>query len=112
MKIVLALSLPALMLCTAPHSLWAQPPVVPDWAQPGSATHVQLAPPPDSGRAGGVSLAAGITYPDPNGYSDRKAVLVIRQDLDDWPSGAAAALAASWPSASIPLCSPPCDKVH
>jgi hypothetical protein len=30
-----------------------------------------------------VSLAADITFPDPNGYGDRKAVLVIRQDLDD-----------------------------
>ena len=33
--------------------------------------------------SGDVSLAADIAYPDPNGYGDRKAVLVIRQDLDD-----------------------------
>lgn len=33
--------------------------------------------------SGDVSLAANITYPDPNGYGDRKAVLVIRQSLDD-----------------------------
>ncbi len=33
--------------------------------------------------SGDVSLAADITYPDPNGYGDRKAVLIIRQDLDD-----------------------------
>jgi hypothetical protein len=33
--------------------------------------------------SGDVSLAAGIAYPDPNGYGDRKAVLVIRQDLED-----------------------------
>ncbi len=33
--------------------------------------------------AGDVSLAADIAYPDPNGYGDRKAVLVIRQDLAD-----------------------------
>jgi hypothetical protein len=33
--------------------------------------------------SGDVSLAAEITYPDPNGYGDRKAVLVIRQDLND-----------------------------
>jgi hypothetical protein len=33
--------------------------------------------------SGDVSLAAGITFPDPNGYGDRKAVLVIRQDLED-----------------------------
>ncbi len=32
---------------------------------------------------GDVSLAADIAYPDPNGYGDRKAVLVIRQSLDD-----------------------------
>ncbi len=33
--------------------------------------------------SGDVSLAADINYPDPNGYGDRKAVLVIRQDLED-----------------------------
>lgn len=33
--------------------------------------------------SGDVSLAADPTFPDPKGYSDRKAVLVIRQDLDD-----------------------------
>ena len=33
--------------------------------------------------SGDVSLAADIAYPDPNGYGDRKAVLMIRQDLDD-----------------------------
>ncbi len=32
---------------------------------------------------GDVSLAADIAFPDPNGYGDRKAVLVIRQDLAD-----------------------------
>jgi len=32
---------------------------------------------------GDVSLAADVAFPDPNGYGDRKAVLVIRQDLDD-----------------------------
>jgi hypothetical protein len=32
---------------------------------------------------GNVSLAADIAFPDPGGYGDRKAVLVIRQDLDD-----------------------------
>src|ERR1035441_7597300 len=34
-----------------------------------------------SGR--GVSLAADVAFPDPKGYGDRKAVLVIRQNLDD-----------------------------
>ncbi|HWA86257.1 MAG TPA: hypothetical protein VG710_08555 [Opitutus sp.] len=33
--------------------------------------------------SGDVSLAADITFPNPGGYDDRKAVLVIRQDLDD-----------------------------
>jgi hypothetical protein len=32
---------------------------------------------------GDVSLAADVAFPDPEGYGDRKAVLVIRQDLDD-----------------------------
>ena len=143
-------SLLVLMLCTAPHLLRAQAPgapaipapAVPDWAQPGSATHVQVAPPKDFHRpsknfdtpigvfqgqsdigsavvagsdsydagtkqytvnsagyniwysrdefrylwkkmSGDVSLAADVTFPDPRGYSDRKAVLVIRQNLDD-----------------------------
>ncbi|HWA86258.1 MAG TPA: hypothetical protein VG710_08560 [Opitutus sp.] len=117
-------------------------PVAPEWAQPGSATHQQVAPPADfhrpsqtmmepigvfegqsdvggalvpgssacdrdTGRytinsagynvwytrdefrylwkkmSGDVSLAADISFPDPNGYGDRKAVLVIRQDLED-----------------------------
>jgi hypothetical protein len=131
--------------------LHAQTPVVPDWAQPGSATHTQVAPPADfhrpsrnfdtpigvfdgqsdiggalvpgsasydaaTGRytvnsagynvwytrdefrylwkkmSGDVSLAADILYPDPNGYGDRKAVLVIRQDLEDDSKEAIAAL--------------------
>jgi len=33
--------------------------------------------------SGDVSLAADIAYPDPAGYGDRKAVLMIRQDLED-----------------------------
>ncbi len=119
-----------------------QAPVAPAWAQPGSATHAQVAPPPDFHRpsrnfdtpigifdgqsdvgaalvpgsasydaatgqytihsagyniwytrdefrylwkrmSGDVSLAADIDFPDPNGYGDRKAVLMIRQSLDD-----------------------------
>jgi hypothetical protein len=142
MKLACRPSLLALMLCTATHPLRAQTPAAPAWAQPGSATHVQVAPPPDFHRSsknfdtpigifdgqsdigsallpgsasydagtrqyainsagynvwytrdefrylwkkmsGDVSLAADIAYPDPNGYGDRKAVLVIRQDLDD-----------------------------
>lgn len=125
-------------------------PVVPDWAQPGSATHKQVPPPADFHRAGrdidtplgifegqsdiggavvpgsasydaatkqytirsagyniwytrdefrflwkrmsgDVSLAADVSFPDPKGYSDRKAVLVIRQDLDDGAKEAVAA---------------------
>jgi hypothetical protein len=115
---------------------------VPDWAQPGSPTHVQVPPPPDFHRAstnfdkpigifegqsdigsavvpgsatfdsatgqytihsagyniwytrdefrflwkkmsGDVSLAADVSFPDTKGYGDRKAVLMIRQNLDD-----------------------------
>jgi hypothetical protein len=33
--------------------------------------------------SGDVSLAADMRFPDPTGYDDRKAVLVIRQSLDD-----------------------------
>jgi hypothetical protein len=33
--------------------------------------------------SGDVSLAASATFPDPNGFSDRYAALVIRQTLDD-----------------------------
>ena len=115
---------------------------VPAWAQPGSATHTQTAPPPDFHQpsknfdtpigifegqsdigspaipgsasydagtkqytvnsagynvwytrdefrflwkkmSGDISLAADISFPDPNGYGDRKAVLIIRQNLED-----------------------------
>jgi hypothetical protein len=117
-------------------------PPVPDWAQPGSATHKQVPPPAgfhrptttvntpigifegqsDVGSAvvpgsasydpamkaytihsagyniwytrdefrflwkkmsGDVYLAADATFPDPNGYNDRKVVLILRQSLDD-----------------------------
>ena len=33
--------------------------------------------------SGDVSLAADVTFPNPKGFNDRKAVLVIRQDLND-----------------------------
>ena len=33
--------------------------------------------------SGDTSLAADVTFPNPDGYGDRKAVLVIRQNLDD-----------------------------
>lgn len=127
------------------------PPTAPAWAQPGSATHTQVAPPADFHRptktfattigifdgqsdvggpllpgsasydpntksytitsagynvwytrdefrylwkrmSGDVSLAADIVFPDPTGYGDRKAVLVIRQDLDDDAKEAVVAL--------------------
>lgn len=42
--------------------------------------------------AGDVSLAADVTFPDANGYFDRKAVFVIRQDLDDGAKEIMAAL--------------------
>lgn len=138
-----------LVLWAAPLTVRAQvgsqsPPAQkpPDWAYPGSASHTQVAPPPDFHRAtktfntpiglfesqsdvgsavvpgsasydpatwqytinsagyniwytrdefrflwkktsGDISLAADITFPDAAGYGDRKAVLMIRQDLDD-----------------------------
>jgi hypothetical protein len=156
MKLACRSSLLALMLWTTLHLLRAQAPTAstsstsgaPAWAQPGSAGHVQVAPPADFHRpsknfdtpigvfqgqsdigsalvpgsasydastkqytinsagynvwytrdefrylwnkmSGDVSLAADITYPDANGFGDRKAVLIIRQDLDDDPAGTA-----------------------
>jgi len=148
MKLACRTSLAAVMLCAAPNLFAARAadvsatPVAPDWAEPGSATHVQVAPPPDFHRpstnfdapigifqgqsdigsalvpgsasydadtkqytinsagynvwyardefrylwkkmSGDVSFAADITYPNPNGYGDRKAFLIVRQDLDD-----------------------------
>jgi hypothetical protein len=133
--------MPLLLLC----SLGAQTtsaPAVPDWAQPGSPTHVQVPPPADFHRAsrnidqpiglfqgqsdiggalvpgsgsydpgtgqytvqsagyniwysrdefrflwkklsGDVSLAADAAFPNPTGFSDRKVVLIIRQNLED-----------------------------
>ncbi|HEX4067631.1 MAG TPA: biopolymer transporter Tol [Acidobacteriaceae bacterium] len=137
-------------LCVRAQNLPGAP-QVPDWALPGSATHKQVAPPPDFHRpstnfetpigvftgqsdigsalapgsasfdpatgqytihsagyniwytrdefrylwkkmSGDVSLAADISFPDPNGYGDRKAVLVIRQNLDDDSKEAVVAL--------------------
>jgi hypothetical protein len=139
--------LPVFLLFVLVKMLYAQtqqtaPVAAPAWAQPGSATHTQVAPPPDFHRpsknfdkpigifdgqsdigsalvpgstsfdasssqytinsagynvwytrdefrflwkkmSGDISLAADIKFPDPNGYGDRKAVLIIRQDLDD-----------------------------
>ncbi|MGA2046601.1 MAG: biopolymer transporter Tol [Terracidiphilus sp.] len=143
----LAAFLSALTVCAAPCLFLGQapatpPPASPAWAQPGSATHTQVAPPVDFHRpsknfdspigifdgqsdigsaivpgsasfdastgqytinsagynvwymrdefrylwkkvSGDVSLAADIAFPDPNGYGDRKAVLIIRQNLED-----------------------------
>src|SRR5580692_8571576 len=140
-----------LWLLALAQALRAQAPSAPVWAEPGSATHVQVAPPAtfhrptrnyavsigifdgqsDIGSAllpgsasydagtqqytinsagynvwytrdefrylwkkmsGDVSLAADIRFPDPNGYGDRKAMLVIRQDLEDDSKEAIAAL--------------------
>src|SRR5580704_14481015 len=160
MKLTCRPSLLVLTLCAAPHLLPAQAPttapatpapVVPAWAQPGSPTHTQVAPPPDFHRpsrnfdtpigifdgqsdigsplvpgsasydaasgqytinsagynvwytrdefrylwkkmSGDVSLAADITFPDAKGFGDRKAVLIIRQDLEDDSKEAIAAL--------------------
>jgi hypothetical protein len=142
MKRTLLPSIVALSLCAAPTLLCTMAPPVPDWAQPGSATHKQVPPPADFHRAsvnfdmpigvfdgqsdvggavvsgsatfatgpaaytinsagyniwytrdefrylwkrmsGDVSLAADIRFPNPEGYGDRKAVLIFRQTLDD-----------------------------
>jgi hypothetical protein len=103
------ISMVVLMLCAAPHLLDAQAPAVPDWAQPGSPTHVPGSASYDPATkqytissagyniwysrdefrflwkkmSGDVSLAADVTFPDPKGYGDRKVVLVIRQNLED-----------------------------
>jgi len=142
LRTVCRLLLIVLLLGNVWCRLNAQNPDVPAWAYPGSATHVQVAPPPDFHRpsrnfetpigifqgqsdigsavvpgnatydaatrqytiqsagynvwytrdefrylwkkmSGDASLAADISFPDPNGYDDRKAVLVIRQNLED-----------------------------
>jgi hypothetical protein len=143
---ILAVSLlvvgPQLAKAQTPAVPTSPKPATPEWAQPGSANHTQVAPPPDFHRpstnfaspigifegqsdigsaiipgsasfdpgtgqytihsagynvwytrdefrylwkklSGDVSLAADIAFPDPTGYGDRKAVLVIRQDLED-----------------------------
>lgn len=144
----------SLFCCIVPMSSGQStttPPQAPEWAQPGSATHTQVAPPPDFHRvsrnfetqigifhgqsdigaalvpgsasydpatgqytihsagyniwytrdefrflwkkmSGDLSLAADISFPDPKGYGDRKAVLVVRQDLDDDSKEAVVAL--------------------
>ncbi len=151
MKPTCRILLLSLILCSTPNLLRAQTTNVPAWAQPGSATHVQVAPPVDFHRpsrnfsvplglfegqsdigsavvpgsasydantkqytinsagyniwymrdefrflwkkmSGDVSLAADITFPDAAGYGDRKAVLIIRQDLDDGSKEAFVAL--------------------
>ncbi len=146
-------SLLILLILSAPAWLRGQAtpaPRVPDWAQPGSATHTQVAPPADFHRpsvsldvpagvfmgqsdiggplvpgsasydaatrqytihsagyniwysrdefrylwskaTGDLSLAADVSFPDKNGYNDRKAVLVIRQSLEDDASEAVVA---------------------
>ena len=132
----------SLLLAATPLLLPAQTPEAPAWAEPGSATHVQVPPPAgfhrparnlaapmglfegqsdiggalvpggaayDAGTgtytitsagyniwytrdefrflwrrlSGDVSIAADVSFPNAKGYGDRKAVLVIRQDLDD-----------------------------
>ena len=130
------------MLCAMTYQLPGQSTAVPDWAQPGSPTHVQVPPPADFHRpsknfdvpigifqgqsdigsavvpgsaqydpgtkqytiisagyniwysrdesrylwkkmSGDVSLAADASFPNTQGYGDRKVVLVIRQSLED-----------------------------
>jgi len=145
-----ACAMPVLRAQT-PAAQDASPQTAPAWAQPGSATHVQVAPPADFHRpsrnfdtpigvfegqsdigaalvpgsasfdaatgqytihsagynvwytrdefrflwkrmSGDVSLAADVDFPDPKGYGDRKAILMIRQSLDDDAKAAMVAL--------------------
>jgi hypothetical protein len=140
--LMLMISGSCLLRAQTPDAQVPAKPDVPSWAQPGSATHTQVAPPADFHRpstsfntpigvfegqsdigsavvpgsasydagtkqytinsagynvwytrdefrylwkkmSGDVSLAADIAFPDPNGYGDRKAFLILRQDLDD-----------------------------
>ncbi|RXH57701.1 biopolymer transporter Tol [Granulicella sibirica] len=135
-----SIALLAILLAARTHPLSAQ--TVPDWAQPGSATHNQVPPPADFHRptrtlaepigifqgqsdigaavvpgnstfdpagktytitsagyniwysrdefrylwkkvSGDLSLATDLSFPNPEGYGDRKVVIVIRQSLDD-----------------------------
>jgi hypothetical protein len=151
-RIIVTLALESLAVSAlhaqTPTSPPAQAPTVPAWAQPGSATHTQVAPPSDFHRStttfstpigifegqsdvgsavlpgsasydatmntfmptgsytihsagyniwynrdefrflwkklsGDVTLAADVNFPNPKGYDDRKAVIIIRQSLDD-----------------------------
>lgn len=139
MKKIISMFVFLLFLCSL---TLAQGEKVPDWAHPGSETHVQVSPPSDFHRpdrttyepigifdgqsdigsavvpgssaydsltekytiisagynvwyvrdefrylwkkmSGDISLAADVNFPDSSGYYDRKALLVIRQSLDD-----------------------------
>jgi hypothetical protein len=132
----------SILYAQTPTTPPASTPAVPAWAQPGSATHTQVAPPSDFHRptttfntpigifdgqsdvgaavlpgsadydaatgaytinsagyniwysrdefrflwkklSSDVALAADVAFPNPKGYDDRKAVVIIRQSLDD-----------------------------
>ncbi len=78
------LLLPALLLCAGSYSLCAQTPVptpvVPEWAQPGSPTHVQVPPPADFHRpTTTVATPVGIF----EGQSDVGSALVPGSDNYD-----------------------------
>ena len=147
--LVLSLFCSAAVLCSGQSS--STQTQAPEWAQPGSTTHAQVAPPLDFHRpsrnfdspiglfdaqsdigsalvpgsasydaasgqytihsagyniwytrdefrflwkkmSGDLSLAADISFPDPKGYGDRKAVLIVRQSLDDDSKEAVVAL--------------------
>jgi hypothetical protein len=141
-KIISAVALGLILACGCSTFGQVAAPAVPDWAQPGSATHKQVPPPAEFHRppttfntpigvfdgqsdvgsavvpgsasydpatnaytihsagyniwytrdefrflwkkmSGDVSLAADASFPDPNGYGDRKVVLILRQSLND-----------------------------
>jgi hypothetical protein len=81
---VCRIPLPALLLFAAPLLLRAQPPVAPDWALPGSATHHQV-PPPAGFHRPSVTVEAPIGIFE--GQSDVGGALVPGSASYDGPSG-------------------------
>jgi hypothetical protein len=73
-----------LPLCTTPLLLRAQTPIVPDWAQPGSATHQQV-PPPANFHRGSTNFDAPIGIFE--GQSDIGSAVVPGSAAFDAPAG-------------------------
>jgi len=80
-----------LILCAMMHFASAQTPVVPDWAQPASATHQQVSPPADFHRP---STNFDTTRPRPY-------VTCSASRIDPTPGFAAATSAATLPRSGV-----------